>query len=134
MTYEEQGAVQEEMQRLLENEPLVRRRFDMAEYQDWKKEVDRETIRTQQKIEHYKRSEELLRAIQDRLASVNDSQSEKELQSYLLAKLGYKNSSYADFISNQMTQTTPDAKSEAKRTSMLKADREARDFINYNDN
>lgn len=126
--------MQEEMQRLLENEPLVRRRFDMAEYQDWKKEVDRETIRTQQKIEHYKRSEELLRAIQDRLASVNDSQSEKELQSYLLAKLGYKNSSYADFISNQMTQTTPDAKSEAKRTSMLKADREARDFINYNDN
>jgi hypothetical protein len=31
---------------MFENEPIVRRRFDMAEYKDWKKEVDRETIRT----------------------------------------------------------------------------------------
>lgn len=35
------------MAKNLEREPLVKPRFDMAEYQDWRKEVDRETIRTQ---------------------------------------------------------------------------------------
>jgi len=50
-----------------------------------------------------------------------------------LTKLGYKNASYTDFISNQMTQKGTEAKNEAKRASILKADSEAQDFMAYND-
>ena len=64
----------------------------------------------------------MLRAIQDRLSSVKDTQSEKELKSYLLTKLGYKNAAYTDFISNQMTQHGKEAKNEAKRASILKTE------------
>jgi hypothetical protein len=47
----------------------------MNEYNDWRKEVDNEAVRTQQKIEHYKRSEELLKAIQQRIESATDKAS-----------------------------------------------------------
>ena len=133
MTFEEAAELKADNFKMLQEEPMVRRKFDMAEYNDWKKEVDRETVRTQQKIEHYKRSEELLRAIQDRLSSVKDTQSEKELKSYLLTKLGYKNAAYTDFISNQMTQHGKEAKNEAKRASILKTEDATSELYNYND-
>lgn len=75
----------------------------------------------------------MLRAIQDRLSSVKDTQSEKELKSYLLTKLGYKNAAYTDFISNQMTQHGKEAKNEAKRASILKTEDATSDLYNYND-
>jgi len=31
----------------MNSQPIVKRRFNMDEYNDWKKEVDAETIRTQ---------------------------------------------------------------------------------------
>jgi hypothetical protein len=46
MTFEETAEIKAENFQMLVEEPLVRRKFDMAEYNDWKKEVDRETVRT----------------------------------------------------------------------------------------
>lgn len=115
-----------------DTQPLLKRKFDMQEYKDWKKEVNQETLRTQKKIEHFKRSEELLKAIQQRIESANDGSSKKELSDYLLSKLGYKNTSYADFAANQMTHTG-EAREEVKKTSMLKAEKEAGELLEYND-
>jgi len=53
-----------------ENEPRMQSPFNQLLYNDWKKEVDKETIRTQMKLEHYKKSELLLQAIKARLQSV----------------------------------------------------------------
>lgn len=81
-------------------QPTLKKRFNMDEYNDWRKEVDKQTIRTTQKIEQFKRSDELLKAIQERINSANNRESQQELQDYLMAKLGYKNSQYTDFVSN----------------------------------
>jgi len=83
-------------------QPRTKKRFNQDEYRDWRKEVDKETVRTNQKIEHFKRSEELLQAIQQRIKSANNRESRQELNQYLMLKLGYKDSHYTDFVSNQM--------------------------------
>jgi hypothetical protein len=46
LTLEETAELKAENFKMLLEEPIVRRKFDMAEYNDWKKEVDRETVRT----------------------------------------------------------------------------------------
>ena len=46
VTFEEAAELKADNFKMLQEEPMVRRKFDMAEYNDWKKEVDRETVRT----------------------------------------------------------------------------------------
>lgn len=50
-------------------EPFMKTPFDKQEYNDWKKEVDKETVRTQLKIDQYNKSEQLLKAINARIKS-----------------------------------------------------------------
>ena len=50
-----------------------------------------------------------------------------------MAKLGYKNASYTDFLGSQMIHSNADAKSEAKRASMLKSHNEAQTTMDFND-
>ena len=46
-----------------EDEPKMQSPFNKQQYNAWRKEVYKETIRTSMKLEHYKKSELLLQAI-----------------------------------------------------------------------
>lgn len=103
MNSEEESALMDYKNRLAEAEPKIVPNFDKDLYNDWKKEVDKQTIQTHQKMEHYKQSEQLLNAIKTRLQSANTENGQKELQEYLLSKIGYKDTNYTDFMGNSLT-------------------------------
>jgi hypothetical protein len=66
------------------NEPIAQFPFNKEDYELWSKGADLQTLELMDKIEAYKKSGELLAAIQDRIDSASTKEGKQELYKYLM--------------------------------------------------